>query len=920
MSYKSITKKKYGLTVFFVLFAFLFGIQTFAQGSGSIKGVVKDAKTGEVLLSANVTVIGTRIGTNTNANGEYAVKVPAGHYHVQVSYVGYKTTRFELSVNDGEAVEQNIDLQNDIIGTQEVVVLGTRTQDRTIVNSPVPIDVLTAKDIEQSGFTQTTDLLKVLVPSYNAPQASITDGSDHVRPATLRGLNPDQVLVLVNGKRRYTSALVNVNGSIGRGSSGTDLNAIPASAIERIEVLRDGASAQYGSDAIAGVINIILKSKKGLDASTSYGEYITTENRGYSEAEANIAGETASTYPWDGNAQDIKITDGFSKTVHVGYGFDLNDGVVYLSGEYRKHNFTNRSAPDYRQQYFTINGQPDPREATFGRLNHRFGDADLEDIGLFLNSSVPVSESAQFYAFGGYSLRNGAASGFYRRANDDRTVRAIYPNGFLPFIDTKIYDASLVAGLKGSLGEWVYDAAEAFGGNSFNFRVDNSLNTSYGTASPTSFNVGALKFYQSSTTIDFVRQLEIGTANPLNIAAGVEFRWENYQVVAGDPTSYLDGGVKILDGPNAGKAAAVGAQVFPGFAPNNAQDQSRTNVGIYVDLENQATAQLTLGAAARFENYSDFGSTITGKFDARYEILPGFAARAAISNGFRAPSLSQEFFSSIATNFIGGVPFELGTFPVNSPVAIALGAKDLTAEKSVNISGGLTFTDNDFSITVDGYQINITNRIVLTENFTGTGITNFLQSKGINASGGRFFTNALDTKTKGVDITAKYGVSIGNSVLRLTAALNFNQTDITNKDQIQTPDQIKAITTIPLLGRVEQGRFERGQPLSSWNFQANYSISEWSFMARAARYGEITSFNNNVIQDQTFSTVWVVDAEAAYNIIKGLTLAVGVNNLLDKYPDKVLKINSNSGILPYSSLSPSGYNGRYVYSRINFSL
>ena len=920
MCYTSTIKKRSTFAVFLVLFALSFGVQAFAQSSGSIKGVVTDAKTGEALLGANITVIGTRIGANTNSNGEFVVKVPAGRHHIQISYVGYKTVRFELRVKAGETVEQNAALQNDLIGAQEVVVLGTRTQDRTVVNSPVPIDVITAKDIEQSGFTQTTDLLKSLVPSYNAPEASITDGSDHVRPATLRGLNPDQVLVLVNGKRRYTSALVNLNGSVGRGSSGTDLNAIPASAIERIEVLRDGASAQYGSDAIAGVINIILKNKKGLDASASYGEYVTTQNRGYSKTEGTIPGETASTYSWDGNAQNISITDGFSKTVHLGYGFDLSGGTVYLSGEYRKHNFTDRAGLDPRPQYFTVGGQPDPREATFGRLNHKFGDADLEDLGIFLNSSIPVSESAQFYAFGGYSLRNGAAAGFYRRANDDRNVRAIYPNGFLPFIDTKIYDGSIVVGLKGSLGEWVFDATEDFGGNSLNFIVDNSLNTSYGAASPTTFNAGALKFYQSTSTIDFVRQLDIGTENPLNFAAGAEFRWENYQVAAGEPASYLDGGVKILDGPNAGKAASSGSQVFPGFSPNNIQDQSRTNIGLYIDLENQATAQLTVGAAARFENYSDFGSTITGKLDARYEIVSGLAARAAVSNGFRAPSLSQEYFSSVATTFIRGIPCELGTFPVSSPVAKALGAKDLTAEKSVNISGGLTYTDNNFSLTVDGYQINITNRIVLTENFTGTGITNFLQSKGINASGGRFFTNALNTKTKGVDITAKYGISLGNGILRLMAAMNFNQTDITNKDQIQTPAQLTAITTIPLLGRVEQGRFERGQPLSSWNFQANYSVSEWNFMARAERYGETISFNNTAIQDQTFSSVWVVDAEAAYNILKGLTFGVGVNNLFDQYPDKILKVNSFFGILPYSSMSPSGYNGRYVYSRINFSL
>ncbi|MFA3781960.1 TonB-dependent receptor domain-containing protein [Melioribacteraceae bacterium 4301-Me] len=900
-------------------FLIVFNSLSFSQ-NGIIKGVIKDAKTGENLVGANIIVIGTNIGTTANINGEYILRVPTGHRVIQVSFIGYKTVRKEFDIKSSETISQDFLLQNDIIGTQEVVVVGTRTQDRTVVNSPVPIDIITAKEIEQSGFSLTTDLLKSLVPSYNAPQTSIVDGSDHVRPATLRGLNPDQVLVLINGKRRYTSALVNVNGTIGRGSSGTDLNAIPASAIERIEVLRDGASAQYGSDAIAGVINIILKSKKGFDVSTSYGEYLTGYTRGYSESEGNLPGENASTYSWDGKTEKVNIQDGISKNVHLGYGFDVNGGVVYLSGDYRKHNFTNRSGIDYRQQYFTINGQPDPREATFGRLNHRFGDADLEDIGVFLNSSIPISEGTEFYSFGGYSFRKGSAGGFYRRSLDDRNVRAIYPDGFLPMIDTKIYDGSFAAGIKGTLGDLIYDAAEVFGGNSFNFYVDNSLNASYGAQSPTSFFAGALKFYQSTTTIDFSKQIDIGTENPLNIAAGLEFRWENYQIAAGEPKSYLDGGVPILDGPNAGKPAPVGSQVFPGFAPSNEQNQSRTNVGVYLDLENQINAQLSLGAAARFENYSDFGSTLTGKFDARYEFIPNLALRGAISTGFRAPSLSQEYFSSIATTFIGGVPFELGTFPVSSAVAKALGAKDLTAEKSVNISGGLTFSDNNLAITIDVYEINLKDRIVLTENFTGSGIANFLQSKGVNATGGRFFTNALDTKTKGLDITAKYGLLLGDGTLRFMASLNFNKTDITNKDKIQTPAQLQSITTIPLLGRVEQGRFERGQPLSSWNFQANYSIYNFSFMARLQRYGQVTSFNNDPTRDQTFSPIWLVDAEASYKIIKELTIAIGANNLFDVYPDKVIKINSFNGILPFTSMLPSGFNGRYVYSRLSFSI
>jgi iron complex outermembrane receptor protein len=915
-------KRKRNLLSFFFIFLFLsLNDSAFAQSNGTLKGVVKDAKTEETLPGANVILVGTHIGQTTKINGEFSLHVPAGKYQLQLSYVGYKTIKKEITIQSSEILSQDIFLQSDIVGANEVVVLGTRTSDRTVINSPVPVDIISAKEIEQSGFTQTSELLKTLIPSYNAPQASVTDGSDHVRPASLRGLGPDQVLVLVNGKRRYTSALVNVNGTIGRGSTGVDFNAIPPAAIERIEVLRDGASAQYGSDAIAGVINIILKDKTGFDASASFGEYVSTQKRGYAETEGNIEGENASTYSWDGNVENVKIKDGFSKAVHLGYGLNLFDqGSVYVSGEYRKHNPTNRSGIDPRQQYFTVNGQPDPREATFGRLNHRFGDADLEDIALFLNSSYQVNENAKVYLFGGYSKRDGSAGGFYRRANDDRNVRAIYPDGFLPYINTKIYDGSISTGLKGSLGAWVYDVSETFGGNSFNFYVNNSLNTSLGTASPTSFYAGTLKFYQSTNNADFVRQLEIGTAEPLNIAVGAEFRWERYQLLSGEPNSYIDGGVKILDGPNAGKSASVGAQVFPGFLPVNAQKQIRTNVGAYFDLENKITSVWTAGAATRFENYSDFGSTLTGKVTTRYEIIPEVAVRGAVSSGFRAPSLAQEYFSSISTTFISSVPYEVGTFPVNSAVAKTLGAKDLKAEKSINLSAGFTFSVSDLAVTIDAYQIAIKDRIVLTENFTGTKVTDFLTAHGINATGGRFFTNAVNTKTNGLDITAHYGLDIGEGTLKLTGAVNFNKTEITNKSQITTPVELQAVTSTPILARVEQGRIELGQPKSSWNLQGNYALHNWNFLLRAVRYGTITAYNSNPLQDQTYAALWTVDTEVSYQIIKGISVALGGNNLFDKYPDKVLKKNSNTGILDYSSSSPSGYNGRYIYSRLSISI
>ncbi len=913
------------LTALFVLSFFILPLTINAQEQGTVKGKVTDSKTGDALIGANVLLLGTQIGSATDNNGSFTISAPAGNYQMQISYVGYKADKVNVTVEEGKTTNLSIQLNADLLGTEEVVVLGTRTNTRTVVNSPVPIDFISAKDIENAGYTETRAMLKMLIPSFNAPENTITDGSDEVKPASLRGLDPDHVLVLINGKRRYTSALVHVNGTIGYGAVGVDLNSIPASAIDHIEVLRDGASAQYGSDAIAGVINIVLKDKVGLNANASVGGFSTSEPRGYSSSEGLAPGESASKYSWAAGADKVKINDGFTKSINLGYGFKVNNsGSLYLSGIYEKQNPTNRAGLDPRQQYFTLaNGQPDPREATFDRLNHHLGDAVSENAGGFFNGKFPIGDNLHFYTFGGYTYRTAEAGGFYRRSLDDRTVRAIYPNGFLPTISTKLYDGQIVAGLKGQLGNWNYDVSQSFGGNTFNFNVVNSVNVSLGANSPTSFDAGTLKFMQAITNIDLVNEYDIGTSAPLTFAAGGEFRWENYKLLAGEPDSYINGGVPILDGPDEGNAAPTGSQVFPGFTPNNAQNQSRTNFALYADLENNITPQFTLGLAGRFENYSDFGSTVSGKLAARYELVKGFAIRGAVSNGFRAPALPQEYFSSIATVFINSVPFEVGTFPVNTAVAKALGAKDLKAEKSINTSIGFTLSGNNLSLTVDGYIISIKDRIVLTENFTGQGVQDFLATKGINATGGRYFTNAVNTKTQGIDVTAGYAVQLDRaSTLKFTVAMNFNKTDITNRSDIITPPEIRAITDIPIIGRVVQGRMERGQPLTSWNFMGNYRWNMLSLNVRVLRFGTVTVFNSNTagIYDQTFSPVWTTDAEIAYKINQNFTLAVGSNNIFDIYPDKIIKNNSFNGIFPYSSFVPSGYNGRYIYTRLNVSL
>ncbi len=871
--------------VFAFALVLTFCCQVFAQATGTITGTIVDAKTKSALPSVNIVVLGTQTGTTTRPDGTYRLRLAPGTYELQVSFIGYDRQREKVTVTASGEVRKDFALQENLIGLGEVVVTGTRRADRTVVESPVPIDVLAAAEIRQTGLTETSQLIQMAVPSLNFPRPSIADGTDHLRPATLRGLGPDQVLVLINGKRRHNTALVHVNGTIGRGATSVDLNAIPASAIERIEVLRDGAAAQYGSDAIAGVINIILKS----------------------DVQANVASTVGQTKEGDG-----EVLQGEGN-----YGVRLGDnGFLHFSGEWRDRGPTNRSRPDPRQQYFTTaQGTPDPREATINRINHRQGDAETRDLLLFMNGSKPLSEKVTFYTFGGFSRRVGEATGFFRRPNDDRTVRALHPDGFLPEIHSKVYDGSFSAGLRGSLGGWVWDLGSVYGGNSFRFDVKNSNNVSLGTASPTEFYAGTLKFNQITTGLDLSKAVNLGLNAPLNVALGVEFRVDNYQIEAGEEASYIDGKVPILDGPNAGRLAAVGAQVFPGFRPTDATDESRNNFAVYLDLENNLSEALLVSVAGRYEDYSDFGSTTDGKLALRLEPVKRFALRGAASTGFRAPSLAQSFFSSTATNFINGVPFEVKTFPVSSPQALALGAEPLKAEKSVNFSAGIT-TDpfNNFSLTADYYRIKIDDRIVFSENFTGGRIADLLRPFG--ASGGRFFTNAIDTRTEGVDVIARYAFRLGaNNTVRLTAAYNNTDTKVIRVKN--TPPQLAGFEET-LFGRVERGRISEGQPNSNVNFTANYNWREFGLMARTIRFGRVVNRATNAANDQIFDAKWVTDIDVSYRLFGQLGLAVGANNVFDVYPEEQIAANNFNGILVYSGLSPFGFNGRYVYGRMSY--
>ncbi|GAC1653473.1 MAG: TonB-dependent receptor [Gemmatimonadaceae bacterium] len=874
------------------------GTAALGAQTGTVAGRVTAQETGEPLAGATVAVVGQPYGAIARGDGSYRLQLRPGSYELRARLIGYAATLQRVTIVDGQTAAATFQLPRAATELEAVAVTGSRAGERTVVDAPVPVDVLSAADLKNTGRTETAQQIQMLAPSFNFPRATITDGTDHVRPATIRGLGPDQMLVLVNGKRRHNSALVNVNGSVGRGSTGVDLNAIPASMIERVEILRDGAAAQYGSDAIAGVLNIILKSTNPGDASVSTGKTTAGDGAVFaSEANIGLTGEQGSFF-------------------HVG-------------GEYRDRGFTNRTRLDPRPQYtFAGATTPDPRDLTANRLNHRQGDAKTDDVIFFFNGARSLLSGIEFYTFGGVGRRTGNAPGFFRRPNDDRTVRALHPDGFLPYIDTKIGDGSGVVGARGLLAGYRYDLSGEFGKNEFQFYVNNSNNVSLGRASPTSFDAGKFSFHQAIANLDLFREFLTAGGIPFRTAAGAEVRRERYRIYRGDVASYINGGVRILDGPNIGKLAAVGAQVFPGFQPVDETNTPRDNYALYADVETDVTKQFLLGGAARYENYSDFGATSTGKVTARFAPVQSVIVRGAYSTGFRAPSLAQSFFSSTATNFDRGLPVDVRTFPVNSPVAQALGAKPLTPETSHNISAGVALQPvRNLALTVDLYRITIGSRIVFSENFNTAGVRNYLLGLGYVVGGARFFTNAIDTRTKGFDVVFNYGASFGdNGVSRFTAGFNHNRTEVTQVNQV-TPPQLGNLQAT-LFGRVQQSYIEEAQPRDNLVFSLVHDVRRLTVNLRSQRFGEVTVRNNSPILDQTFSAKWISDASASYRLAGGLSVSAGIDNAFNVYPDENNNPgpatfanggNSNFGIFPYSGFSPFGFNGTYYYGRLTYA-
>ncbi|MEO8878802.1 MAG: TonB-dependent receptor [Gemmatimonadaceae bacterium] len=898
-----------------------------AAQAGTIKGVVTDTATGPV-VGAVVTVDASALLTQTNTRGGYEFRgVSAGTHTVRVRALGHTPATQSVNVEASGSVTADFALGSNAVELARVeVVAGSRARHQAADELAVPVDVFTTEQIQQQGTTETGRILAQLSPSVNMPHQSVTDANDIVQPFTLRGLSPDHTLVLINGWRQHQTALVNTfpYGS-GAGSSGVDLNAIPAGAIDQIEVLRDGDAADYGSDAIAGVVNI--KMKEG-----QFAPFLNVEGGQYRTAN----------YPADGAGVDI----------NGGVGLKLGRGSLTLFGEFKHDNPTNRAWPDHfladangiTDNIDTLTGKIIHKNNGIAQPNYHWGDGEIKNEQTFANFRMPLNASGntEVYAFGGFSHHFGTGNGFWRYFDGNRNWQQIYPQGFLPEFDPTSKDYSGTGGIRTQLGGWSMDFGGSYGLNTFDYNLRNTLNPSlgpcldvacapgpdgvFGTAddpgipNQTSFYAGTLRRSEYELGVNASKALTTGfLPAPLNIAAGVLFRGEDYRIKQGELASYINGGIEAQD--SSGPAPA-GSSVFGGFRPQDASDHSRTNIGTYVDLETNLTSQFLVNVAGRFEHYSDFGSNVSGKLALRYQPTKQFVLRGSLSNGFRAPGLSQSYFSHITTNFIGGQLYEIGNFPVDARAAQIFGAKSLKEEKSVNISTGVAYTPTDnLTFTFDYFHIKINDRILLGATFADSVSQAILADSGIsNIAGVQFFTNGLDTKTDGVDLTANYRMPVGDGRLDFNLGANYTRNKITRVAPLPAVLQGKPTDITSILDLVTEVGIQKERPDWRGTLTTQYSIARFHALARASYYGGFDSAQPSFTDVEHYGGKTLVDTEIGYRF-NAVNLSIGARNLFDVYPDQAQKeFNNNDRTFPWAAASPFGYNGRYLYTRAEIVL
>lgn len=794
---------------------------------------------------------------------------------------------------------------------QDVKIVGSRNSKRTVVNSAVPIDIIDVKSVTtQSGKLEINELLQYAAPSFNANKQSGSDGADHVDPASLRGMGPDQTLVLINGKRRHQSSLINLFGTRGRGNTGTDLNAIPASAIKRIEILRDGAAAQYGSDAIAGVINIVLNDNVDeVNGTITYGAFNTNASGDFPAGTANTGNNFLDTNQ-DGNAiTDGRNFDGNSIKATANFGTKIGDkgGFANFTTEYLNKEKTLRPGFDFRRG---------------------FGEAAIQSFNFFVNAAIPVSDNSKFYIFGGRNYRDTDAFAFTRNNPSSRIVTSIYPNGFTPRITSTIIDNSVSAGFRTELENgWKLDISNTFGRNLFHYFIKGTLNASLQEASPTDFDAGGHALSQNTINFDLSKNYP-SIMNGFNIAFGAEFRTEQFSIFAGEEGSYAtydEEGQVVTDpttqvipiDPITGDPRPGGSQGFPGYSPANEVNRGRSNVSLYGDAELDVSDSFMVTSALRYENYSDFGSTLNGKLAARLKASKNINFRGSISSGFRAPSLAQIYYNLRFTNFSSTGASEILLSPNNSPVTQAFGIGKLTEEKALNASLGFTANLGNFTATIDGYRVNVQDRIVLTGYFDATPLN-------IGVDSAQFFVNGTDTKTTGLDVVLSWKDSFGDNNVSATLVGNINKMEV---DKVNNG----ALDEQTFFGEREKAFLLASAPDNKFSLNLNYSRKWFDAGLAFTRFSEVQLLDYQMYEDvadygsfadqitaatDTYGAKIVTDLTLGFKLSKSTKLNIGSNNLFNIYPDQQDDWVEAGG---YWDAVQMGFGGAYYYARLGFS-
>lgn len=786
---------------------------------------------------------------------------------------------------------------------ESIPIVGSRVLSNGSQDAMAPVDVYSDDDVMATGETELGRVLQKLVPSFNFSSTTVSDGTDIIRPATMRGLGPDQVLVLVNGKRRHNQALVNVQQTVGRGSAGTDINAIPVAAIQRIEVLRDGASAQYGSDAIAGVINIVLKDR-------AYGTEVFQE-----------AGQT-----YEG--------DGSRVSGSVNQGFDLAGGFANLTLEYRLREATNRADIDQTQNRRTM----------------RIGDADAKNYYAFANAALPFTQDGELYVRGGFSRREGESGGFYRQPTDSRVMPEFYPDGLLPILGTTVTDRSGTLGFrKEFLPDWHADLSVTSGQSSFAFASLESHNVSLGSQSPTSSENGTLVAGQTTSNLDISGKVELPILNnPLHISFGLEDRVDTYEIKAGDFESYAygatnDPGVFIADrqpdnvtgGP---LAAAPGMQGFPGFQPRNEVAVSRTARAAYIDLENEVFDDYRVAVASRYETHEGVGEAVTGKISNRADVSENLAIRATASTGFRAPSLAQRYYNSTSTTFANGSLTDTLLADQDHEALNQLGVADLKNEVSQSVSGGVVVSARNFSLTIDAYQTVIRDRIVLSgmlqaedSGNEGACVEQACPIKSVlvplNVGALQFFSNAIDTRTRGVDLSTSYGTRLGSHKLRFGLLATWNETEVLQVNRVTNE-----ISNDVVFDEGQRVLTEKGQPRQRTTLSLRHQWADFHSGLAVHRFGAVSgaAYGHEVEgtfqrYNQEFGPRYLTDVVVGYRFFENFVGELGANNVFNVYPQELNQDHPvrdfAGGSYKYSwEASPFGHNGGFYFGRVTARL